>query len=171
MESTSICDTLFPRQRAKAGKALRSRWVTALIVAGVLVTALLPLHADESVTLAGEVEAVHQRYLAAFAHHDAAGIARLFTEDGIFVDPGGAATRGRRDIEALFAQGFDDPALALEAKADSIGALGDGAWDAGHGAQTRSDAGGTKRMPLHYLAVYARVRGTLRLRVLSVGAE
>ena len=154
-----------PGRTSAAGRAALVRAVAL----SLLVTA--PLRAEDGAALANEIEAMHVRYLSAFNHRDAAALAALFAEDGVFVDGAGKITTGRGEIEAMFARGFGGADLVLEARADEIGPIGDGAWDVGHGAQIIKSAAETQRMPLHYAAVYARLGGALKLRVVAVGAE
>ncbi|HEV2551185.1 MAG TPA: nuclear transport factor 2 family protein [Stellaceae bacterium] len=150
--------------------AARGAWAV-LLLAGAL-WLLPPVHAQaEESALAREIGAIHARYLFAFNHRDAAALAALFAEDGLFIDPAGKATKGRAAIEAMFAQGFGDADLSLEANADEVGALGDGGWEVGHGAQTTRSAGATERLPLHYVALFQRHGGALSLQLVSVGAE
>jgi uncharacterized protein (TIGR02246 family) len=148
--------------------ARRAAFMTAVAVS---LLAKVPLQAEDGATLASEIDAMHVRYLSAFNRRDAAALAALFTEDGVFVDGAGKIIAGRADIEAMFAVGFGGADLVLEADADRIGPIGDGAWDVGHGAQIIKSAAGMQRMPLHYAAVYTRLRGALKLRVVTVGAE
>jgi hypothetical protein len=71
----------------------------------------------------------------------------------------------------MFGQGFRDSDVSLEASADQIGTIGDGAWDVGRGAQIIRQGEGTRRRPLHYTAIYVRQAGARRLRVVSMGGE
>jgi uncharacterized protein (TIGR02246 family) len=143
-----------------------------LLLLGVLWPALAaPLHADDRSGVELEIAAIHARYLLAFNRRDATALAALFAEDGLFVDPSGNVTAGRAAIEAMFAQGFAGAGLSLRAHADQTGALVDGGWEIGHGAQTITGADGTQEMPLHYAALFTRGAGGLRLRFVSVGAE
>lgn len=145
-------------------------WRQTLILAcAVSLLTIAPAHAEDRSVLRREIEAMHVRYLDAFNHRDAAALGALFTENAIFVDPAGKVATGRSNIEAMFRQGFLDGDLTLEASADDIGTIGDGAWDVGHGAL--KSGGGTQRLPLHYATIYVRQGGALKLRVVSVGGE
>ena len=145
-------------------------WRQTLILAcAVLLLAIAPGHAEDRSVLRREIEAMHVRYLDAFNHRDAAALGALFAENGIFVDPAGKVASGRNNIERMFSEGFRDGDLMLEASADQIGTIGDGAWDVGHGAL--KSGGGTQPLPLHYAAIYVRQGGALKLRVVSVGGE
>jgi uncharacterized protein (TIGR02246 family) len=142
-----------------------------LLLAGAL--SLLPAArapAEES-ALAREIDAVHARYLFAFNHRNAAALAALFSEDALFIDPAGKTTKGRAAIAAMFARGFADSDLTLEASADEVGALGEDGWEVGHGAQIVKDVSGSQRLPLHYVALFAHRAGVLRVLLVSVGAE
>jgi uncharacterized protein (TIGR02246 family) len=147
-------------------------WRRILILAAALsFLAIAPAQAEDSSALRREIEAMHVRYLDAFNHRDAAALGTLFAENAIFIDPAGKVATGRRNIEAMFSQGFRDSDVMLEVRADQIGTIGDGAWDVGHGAQIIRRGDGTQRLPLHYAAVYVRQDGALKLRVVSVAGE
>jgi hypothetical protein len=71
-------------------------WRAALLLAGACsLLAVAPPRAEDGTPLAQEIDAMHARYLAAFNHRDAASVAALFTEDGVFIDPAGSITAGR----------------------------------------------------------------------------
>jgi uncharacterized protein (TIGR02246 family) len=145
-------------------------WRQTLILAcAVLLLAIAPTRAEDRSVLRREIEAMHVRYLDAFNHRDAAALSALFAENAIFIDPAGKVASGRNNIERMFSEGFRDGDLMLEASADQIGTIGDGAWDVGHGAL--KSGGGTQRLPLHYAAIYVRQDGALKLQVVSVGGE
>jgi uncharacterized protein (TIGR02246 family) len=146
-------------------------WRHILILACALPLWAIQANAEDRLALRQEIEAMHVRYLDAFNHRDAAALGALFAENAIFVDPAGTIVTGRGKIEAMFKQGFRDSDVMLEASADQIGAIGDGAWDVGHGAQIVRQGDSTQRLPLHYTAIYVRRAGALRLRVISVGGE
>ena len=133
--------------------------------------AIAPAQAEDRPALRQEIEAMHARYLDAFNHRDAAALGALFAENAIFIDPAGKTATGRSKIEAMFRQSFRDSNVMLEASADQIGAIGDGAWDVGHGMQIIRQGDGTQRLPLHYTAIYVRQGGALKLRVVSVAGE
>jgi uncharacterized protein (TIGR02246 family) len=145
-------------------------WRQTLILAcAVSLLAIAPTHAEDRPVLRQEIEAMHVRYLDAFNHRDAAVLGALFAENAIFINPAGKIAMGRNNIERMFSEGFRDGDVTLEASADDIGTIGDGAWDVGHGAL--KPGGGTQRLPLHYAAIYVRQGGALKLQVVSVGGE
>jgi uncharacterized protein (TIGR02246 family) len=142
---------------------------TLILTCAVSLLAIAPTRAEDRSVLRREIEAMHVRYLDAFNHRDAAALSALFAENAIFIDPAGKVASGRNNIERMFSEGFRDGDLMLEASADQIGTIGDGAWDVGHGAL--KSGGGTQRLPLHYATIYVRQGGALKLRVVSVGGE
>ena len=96
----------------------------------VLVTALLlslagPAVAQQlsSVTLPAELDRVLRDYESLWAAKDAAGLSRLFAEDGFILRPGNPPVRGRAAIEEAY-KGHGGPlhlrALAFS-HADSVG--------------------------------------------------
>lgn len=76
-----------------------------------------------SVTLPAELDRVLRDYEKAWAAKDAAGLSRLFAEDGFILRPGGPPVRGRAAIEEAY-KGHGGPlhlrALAFS-HADSVG--------------------------------------------------
>jgi uncharacterized protein (TIGR02246 family) len=150
--------------RTKLERGQHFVWAAALSLA-----LASPLQAEGN--LSQEIAAFHARYVGAFAQRDTTALGALFTEDAIFTDQTGKTAVGRQAIEAMFKQGFGDVSIKLEVDADQTGALGDGAWDVGHGALVAAGASGPQRKPLHYAAVYLRQGDALRLRAVSIGAE
>ena len=53
-----------------------------------------------------EVAAVLERYEQAYNRRDAAALARVYTEDGLFVPPSGEIVRGREALEAYWSRGL-----------------------------------------------------------------
>ena len=79
------------------------------------------------------VQDVEGRLVIAFNRQDAAGVASLFTDDGIRVTPGGILEGReaiRKDLEKRFSAKFHD--LSLEAKI--VRGSDDGTWAAGEWA-------------------------------------
>jgi ketosteroid isomerase-like protein len=64
-----------------------------------------------SVTLPPELQRVLTDYEAAWRAHDAAALARLFSEDGFVLSPGSAPARGRPAIRKHYAGAGGDLAL------------------------------------------------------------
>ena len=160
----------------------RTNWRSRLgLIGAVCLLSVASAHAAEAPPMAGpqqrvatvteEVQIMHTRYLAAFDGRNAAAVAALFTSDAIFVDGAGAATTGRDAIEAMFEQAFDGGDVVLEARADRIETLGDGALEIGHGAQVTNGRDGARKSPFHYTAVCTREGGLLKLRLVSLGTE
>jgi len=52
------------------------------------------------------IEALNQQWEMNFENHDAAGLAALFTEDGVRMPQGGPATVGRPALEAAYRRDF-----------------------------------------------------------------
>jgi len=149
----------------------RTRRVALSLTGIVWMLAIAPSQAEDLSAIRQEIEAIHERYLDAFNHQDAAALGALFAQNGIFVDQSGKITTGRSSIEAMFRQGLRDSDVVLEARADQIGSTGDGAWEVGHGAQIVKHGDNAQALPLHYTAIYQRQGNALRVLVISVANE
>lgn len=147
-------------------------WRVVLSLTAVLsMLAIATSRAEDPSVIRQEIETIHERYLDAFNHRDAAALGALFTQNGIFVDQTGTITMGRSSIETMFRQALRDSDVTIEASADQIGSIGDGAWDVGHGAQIIKRGDGAQRLPLHYTAIYQRQGDALRLLVVALANE
>jgi len=149
----------------------RTRRVALPLIGIVWMLAIAPSRAEDLSAIRQDLEAIRERYLDAFNHRDAAALGALFAQNGIFVDQSGKITTGRSNIEAMFRQGLRDSDVALVARADRIGSMGDGAWEIGHGAQIVKHGDSAKTLPLHYTAIYQRQGNALTVLVVSLADE
>jgi ketosteroid isomerase-like protein len=103
---------------------------TAVCLAGAAAFAAEP--APASVALPPELTRVLRDYETAWRAHDAAGLARLFAEDGFVLSSGQAPVRGRAAIEKHYAGSGGNLSLRAFAYATDgrVGyILGGYAWD------------------------------------------
>ncbi len=158
-----------------SGPVAVARRLKFIVVAGACLLSVVPANADDAkggAKFKREVDAVHAQYVGAFNRKDPHAVAALFTKDAIFVDGTGATTVGRDAIEAMFVQGFKLLGdFTLEADAEHVGPVGNGAWDLGHGAQVFKTKDGAQKHLFHYAAIYVREDGVLKVRVVSMGAD
>jgi uncharacterized protein (TIGR02246 family) len=83
---------------------MRSPWIISIIAAiGLSVGSASAQQVDQS--MRQQIERFKATFAENYKKHDAAGIARLYTRDGVLVTPGGVMT-GQKEIEQHYAQLF-----------------------------------------------------------------
>ena len=135
-----------------------------LILAGLAIGLAMPTLAQPNESAPSEqdrqqLDALVTRYADASNRHDAAAIAALFTEDGVFVSPEGILS-GRQAIEKLYRDTFNATTVSdtvintteTHARGDLVCAVGD--W-------------GNNTQQGHWGAVEERRGGTWQLRMLT----
>lgn len=106
-----------------------------------------------------QLDALATRYAEAANRHDAAAIAALFTEDGVFVSPEGIVS-GRPAIEKLYRDTFNAAAVSGTAiKTTELHVVGDLAWAVGQWRNNTQQG--------HWGAVEERRGGAWQLRMLT----
>jgi len=105
-----------------------------LITLAMLFMTTMAVQATDGHMLKGEIEAQNAKLLAAFNSGDAAGVAALYTVDGVLMAPGGPRSVGKEAIEAAFAGMSSGPKLELSLATDSVKREGSvaievGAWE------------------------------------------
>jgi uncharacterized protein (TIGR02246 family) len=139
------------------------------IVAVALGMSVLPAaapHADESKVIQ-EVQAITTNYIDAFNRKDAAAVAALYTQDGVFVNGAGQVVSGQAAVEKSLEAFFKTADPTLEGGPDEIHGIGDGAWAIGHTTITIKGQGEPRALPGHYAAVYLREGAVLKVRLVS----
>jgi len=144
-----------------------------LLSAAVMASLVVPAYSQSKLTqeeATKQVNDLSSTFQAAYNKHDAAGLANLFTTDGVFVLGGGKVLKGQDEIKQFYVKYFDGPgknASDFTPTVDEVRVLGDGAWAIGH---TSVMAEG-KEVKTHWAATYRMGDGKLRADMLSVGAN
>ena len=127
-----------------------------------------------------QMERLNRGFQEAYNRHDAAALARLYTNDAVVVTPEGQELRGRDAILAYFEESLEQmPRLSLQP--DRAGGHGDTGWEYGHYSiegPMRPGQAGASQQPTrlsqegHYLVVtrHQAGRGQIELQVAHPGA-
>lgn len=111
------------------------------------------------------VEAFVTRYLDAYNKRDAAGVAVLYTEDGILVPPG-PITTGKQNIEKAWRAVFDAGRTGLRYDIQRIEAEGNLVWSVGRFTVMAPDESGLLRERQgNFANIYEWEGDELRFRV------
>ena len=133
--------------------------LTGLAVGFAVPTLAQPNEAAPSEQDRQQIEALASRYAEAANRHDAAAIAALFTEEGVFVTPEGIVS-GRPAIEKLYRDTFSAAAVSDTAiKTTELHAVGDLVWAVGQWRNNTQQG--------HWGAVDERRGGAWQIRMLT----
>jgi uncharacterized protein (TIGR02246 family) len=111
------------------------------------------------------VEAFVTKYLEAYNKKDAAGVAVLYTEDGLLVPPGPIAT-GKQNIEKAWRAVFDAGRTGLRYDIQQIEAEGNLVWSVGRFTVMAPDESGMlQERQGNFANIYEWVGDELRFRV------
>ena len=117
--------------------------IVMLLLAPALPTAAQTVDSGSEQAVRQSIEAICRHWEAGIAKQDPAAVAALFTEDGIFVTPGGVL-RDRQQIktyyEGAFKQGWNNEVVTL----DETHLAGNAAW--AFGEYTLSGQGPTETL-------------------------
>jgi ketosteroid isomerase-like protein len=155
--------------------------VVLLLVASLVSGTLAQQGGGSPPVLARDIEALVTTHTSLLMRKDAAALAALFTEDAVYVGATGATHSGRSRIRDFYAQTFAmlDHARSValvgditrETRVDQVHSLGDGAWAFGRGRLLAAGPYGVVVRTDHWMAVYARVGGEWKIRMMSVGED
>jgi uncharacterized protein (TIGR02246 family) len=133
--------------------------LTALAIGVTMAAFAQPNEATPSEQDRQQLEALATRYAEAANRHDAAAIAALFTEEGVFVSPEGIVS-GRPGIEKLYRDTFNAAAVTDTAiKTTELHAVGDLVWAVGQWRNNTQQG--------HWGAVDERRGGAWQIRMLA----
>ena len=157
-------------KQSQLTSALGSVLFAALIVAscGLLAGPALAQQSGGS-KLADEARVLSKQYVDAFNRKDAAAVAALYADDGVFIGGAGEIVSGRAAIEKLFSTVVGK--FTIDLGLDQVHAAGNGGWGVGHGKQTIQGQSGTKEVLTHFMVVYVHEGDALKLRAAAVGVN
>jgi uncharacterized protein (TIGR02246 family) len=118
----------------------------------------------------GEFGDLHRKLDEAYDKNDAAAVAALFTEDGLFVGPGGMFS-GRQNIETRHAETFQrSPIIDFNCsrKRRHLDALDNAVWSAGQWASTSQSQTGPVFAWGCWTAIYVREGNAWKFRMLTL---
>ena len=144
---------------------MRSIWVISPIIALGLTTSA-PAQQPVDQNTKQQIEQVIAEYHDAWNNHNGAGIAALYTKDGIVVSQAQQAVKhGQQDIEQNYKKAFPTFPHHDSATADEIIPLGAGEFmSVGVYHLTGS---GNNKIDGHWTAVYVPEGGRLKIRMLT----
>jgi uncharacterized protein (TIGR02246 family) len=155
-------------------------------LAGLAISFALPAIAQEKDTpsprivqqrdLLGNVKAIaefgdlHRKLDEAYDKNDAAAVAALFTEDGLFVAPDGMFS-GRHDIEIRHAEAFQKSPITdfnCSRERRHLDAIDNAVWSAGQWASTSQSQTGPVFAWGCWTAIYVREGDAWKFRMLTL---
>src|SRR5947209_1340917 len=132
--------------------------LTALAIGSTMAAFGQPNEAAPSEQDRQQMEALATRYAEAANRHDAAAIAALFTEEGLFVSPEGIVS-GRPAIEKLYRDTFNAAVSDTVIKTTELHGVGDLVWAVGQWRNNTQQG--------HWGAVDERRGGAWQIRMLT----
>jgi uncharacterized protein (TIGR02246 family) len=141
---------------------MRARWIIAAIVVAGLVAPASAQQASQSARQ--QIERLVAAYVANFNKQDAAGIASLYTKDGVLVSARGVNTGPQQIEQNLFKTGVNHDEVTV----DQVSQLGhDAAISLGEYHVTGQGQTGPIKIDGHYTAVDVRQGGAWKVRLLT----
>jgi ketosteroid isomerase-like protein len=131
--------------------------------------------------LAVDIQTLVDQQTSLLLRKDAAALASLFTQDAVYVGASGEMHAGQASIRDYYTKTFAtlDYARAAglvgeftrEARVYQVHALGEGAWAFGRGNLLVNAPIGVVGRTDHWMAVFAKVGGEWKIRMMSVGED
>ena len=118
----------------------------------------------------GEFGDLHRKLDEAYDKNDAASVAALFTEDGLFVAPEGMFS-GRQNIKTWHAETFQrSPIIDFNCSRERrhLGAIDNAVWSAGQWASTSQSQSGPIFAWGSWTAIYVREGDAWKFRMLTL---
>ncbi len=116
-----------------------------------------------------QIEKIVVAYHENWNNHNAAGIAGLYTKDGVLVTPSAKVVIGPQEIEQNYKTAFDAGLPHHDsATVDQVSPLGtDTAFSVGEFHLSGQGQSGPTKINGHWTAVYVREGGTWKIRLLT----
>jgi uncharacterized protein (TIGR02246 family) len=116
-----------------------------------------------------QIEQIAAAYHENWNNHNAAGIAALYTKDGVLVTQAPKVVKtGQQEIEQNYKNAFDTIPHHDSATVDELSPLGnDAAMSVGEYHFTGQGQNGPTKINGHWTAVYVREGGTWKIRLLT----
>jgi len=146
---------------------MRSVWIISPIFAIGLTTSAAAQGVDQATKQ--QIEQIVAAYHDAWNNHNAAGVAALYTKDGVLVSQAPQIVKnGQQDIEKNYEAAFDTLPHHDSATADEIIPLGSGEFmSVGAYHLTGSGNNGPTKLDGHWTAVYVPEGGKLKIKMLT----
>jgi ketosteroid isomerase-like protein len=146
---------------------MRAIWIISPILAMGLTTSAAAQGVDQNTKQ--QIEQIIAAYHDAWNNHNAAGVAALYTKDGILVTQAHQTVKhGQRDIEKNYEGAFATLPHHDSATADEIIPLGSSEFmSVGAYHLTGSGNNGPTKLDGHWTAVYVPEAGKLKIRMLT----
>jgi len=144
---------------------MRSVWIISPIIAVSLTTTAF---AQGGLNAKQQIDEIITAYHNAWNDHNGAGIAALYTKDGIIVSQAPQVVKNaQQEIEENFNRAFATFPHHDSATADQIIPLGaDSVMSVGEYHLTRQDQSGPTKVDGHWTAVYVPEGGKLKIKLL-----
>jgi uncharacterized protein (TIGR02246 family) len=147
---------------------MRAMWIILPIIAIGLTTSA-PAQQQVDQNTKQQIEQINAAFHANWNNHNAAGLAGLYTDDGILVtDRTAGAKRGRQEIEKYYADAFNRVSHHDSATIDELVPLGSNAVIAvGEYHLSGQGQNGPIKADGHYTAVDVLEGGAWKIRLLT----
>jgi uncharacterized protein (TIGR02246 family) len=146
---------------------MRSIWIIGAFAALSLITPVSAQQVDQSTRQ--QIDKIFAAYHENWNKHDAAGIAGLYTDDGVLVtDRTAGSKKGRQEIEQYYTDLFNRISHHDSATVDEIFSLGsNGVITVGEYHLSGQGQSGPIKADGHYTAVDVLEDGTWKIRLLT----
>jgi uncharacterized protein (TIGR02246 family) len=147
---------------------MRSIWITSAIIAIGLTTSA-PAQQPVDQNTKQQIDSLYAAFHDSWNNHNAAGLAGLYTDDGILVtDRTGGAKKGRKEIEQYYTDAFERVSHHDSATVDELFPLGSNALiTVGEYHLSGQGQNGPIKADGHYTAVDVLEGGAWKIRLLT----
>jgi uncharacterized protein (TIGR02246 family) len=107
-------------------------FILLIIVVGATITAGVTGPGQQPPVVKKAIEAANQKFMEAFAAHDAEAIANMYTVNAEILPPNMEIFEGREAIQAFWQAAFDMGLASIMLETQEVDALGNTAIEVGH---------------------------------------